>query len=196
MLITEEIQVINQYNFFLHCLQRIVVHIYKSFVTTELFCRRSRVPKSAAGKPFHTPLRQSWPYGPRACLLTRPSLLVDPFSDGQLSKVSARPRVFWWTFRLKQFLVSIINLDISFHPLMPMLSSYMSLATLLFVDLGSSKEYLTPSSSAKCRGVFSISCVCLLLCVWLFYLPDHGSSNLVLQMGCHIFFVSYSCSEG
>ena len=51
---------------------------------------------SAAGKPRHIPLRQSRPYHPRACFVFRLSLRVDVFSDGQLSKVSARSTVFSW----------------------------------------------------------------------------------------------------
>ena len=56
------------------------IHIYIPgicFVTTELSCRQSCVPKCWPTR--HIPLRQSRPCKPRACFRFRPSLRVDPF---------------------------------------------------------------------------------------------------------------------
>ena len=57
--------------------QYLVVHICICFVTTELSCRQSCVPKCWPTR--HIPLRQSRPCKPRACFRFRPSLRVDPF---------------------------------------------------------------------------------------------------------------------
>ena len=51
---------------------------------------------STAAKPRHIPLRQSRPYQPREVFFSVFQFELAPFSDGQISRVSARPTAFYW----------------------------------------------------------------------------------------------------
>ena len=90
---------------------------------------------STDGKPRHIPLRQSRPYQPRACFLFVFHFELTPFSDGQLSNVSARPTVFNWKVLPQLFSVPIIKLSTKCHPFIPMFSSCIPSGTLLLVIL-------------------------------------------------------------
>ena len=76
--------------------QYLVVHICICFVTTELSCRQSRVPKSSAQLAnramYLCDNRDHINKGHVFFLVFHFELT--PFSDGQLSKVSGRPTVF------------------------------------------------------------------------------------------------------
>ena len=107
---------------------------------------------STAGKPRHIPQRQSRPYQPRACFLFRLSLRVHPCLRWPALKSFSSTHRFQLGNILSQVLYcAMIKLSIKFHPLIPMLSSYMPSGTLLLVILGSAKQCLTPSSSVDGR---------------------------------------------
>ena len=88
-------------------------------MTTELLCRPSLIPKSCVQLAYRAiylcdnrdPINQ----GHAFCFVFHFELT--PFSDGQLSKVSARPTVFNWnTYCLKYFVVPTIKLNIKISP--------------------------------------------------------------------------------
>ena len=122
---------------------------------------------SAAGKPRYIPLRPSRPYQPRACCFFIFHFELTPFSDGQISKVSARSTVFNWEnyeYCLEQHVVPITKIHNKFNPLIQMLSSYIPSGTLWLVVLGSAKQCWKPSSSVDDRCLVSMFYVCLHLC--------------------------------
>ena len=112
------------------------IHIYVCFVTTELLCRQSRVPKSQVELAnlviYLYDNRDTINQGHVFFFIVHFDLIHS--SDGQLSNVSARPTVINWKKNgLKQFIVSIMKLNTTFHPLIPMLSSSIASGTLLLV---------------------------------------------------------------
>ena len=62
-------------------------------MTTELLCRQSRV---TAGKPRHMPLYDYCDLINQGHVFFCIHFELTPFSNGQLSKVSARPAIFNW----------------------------------------------------------------------------------------------------
>ena len=88
-----------------------------------------------------------------------------------------------------------VNYFLLIFTTIPMLSSYISWHLLLVISGSAKQQCLTPSSSVDGRCLVSILYVCLHLCALSVSLLHHSSSNLVVQMECCIFFVSYRCNN-